>query len=286
MGNVKNGAYVRINMNYPKLMPTEKRIADILLKNAANIDTLSISDLADLAEASKGTVTRFCKRLGYNGYKDFRVSAIKDTHAGLATSENALDEGNDTGENLIAKICRSNARACMDTILLVDEDTLNRAVDILLSKKRIFFVGEGAVSAVIIDLQQKLLRVGLTPIYSHDQRIQRMQISLTGPDDAVVAIDFSGSKQVTVEMAQQASVNNAEVITICNSISSELGKWGNVTIFGPGRMGSSISATLAPRIALLCIVDCLFTLLKKRMGEQAMDSIRKTNDVIVEGWVK
>ncbi len=286
MGRVKSGAYVRINMNYPRLMPTEKKIADIIMKNIESIDTLSIQDIAEEAGASKATVTRFCKRLGYNGFKDFRVSAIKDTHTGMDKVDRLLEEETSgTEESLIERICASNSRACLDTVLLLDSEQLSMAADLLLSKRRVIFVGEGAVAAVLLDLYQKLLRLGLLVVYSQDVRMQRMQVSVAGPDDVVLVVDFSGSKHSCVEMARQASENGAAVITLCNAIGPELARWGSANLFGPGRMGSSVSASLAPRISLLCIVDCLFTLLEKKMGQQAATAIRKTNEVIVGDWV-
>ncbi len=285
MGTVKNGAYMRINMNYRRLMPTEKRIADILLKNIDNVDTLSVNTIAEQAGASNATVTRFCKRLGYNGFKDFHVSAIKDIHSGAVTGENALEDTGDTSEHIIERICRSNAQACQDSILLLDSEQMDKAVELLLHRRNIILIGEGAVSAVMLDFYQKLLRLGLPVVYTQDQRFQRMHLSLAGPTDAVVAIDLTGSKRSTVDMAKQAHDAGAAVLTLCNSLGANIARWGSVNLCGPGRMGSSVSATLAPRIALLCIVDCLFTLLEKQMGEVAVESLRKTNEVIVEDWM-
>ncbi len=286
MGTVKHGAYMRINMNYRRLMPTEKRIADILLKNINNIDTLSVNVIAEQANASNATVTRFCKRLGYNGFKDFHVSAIKDIHAGLVLDKGIPEDAPDTTEQMIENICRSNAQACQDTILLLDSEHMEQAADMLLGCQRIILVGEGAVSAVLIDIYQKLLRLGLPVIYTQDQRFQRMHLSLVDEKDVVVAIDLTGSKRSTVDMAQLANEKGAGVITLCNSLRANFAQWGAVNLYGPARMGSSVSATLAPRIALLCIVDCLFTLLEKKMGETGTESLRKTNEVIVDDWME
>ncbi|MBQ0072277.1 MAG: MurR/RpiR family transcriptional regulator, partial [Spirochaetales bacterium] len=51
----------------------ERKVADYLLKNEGRIQSLSIADIARESGSSKATVVRFCKSLGFQGLKDFRV---------------------------------------------------------------------------------------------------------------------------------------------------------------------------------------------------------------------
>lgn len=285
MTTAKGGAYVRINSNYALLLPTEKRIADYILKNSSRAGALSIAEIAENSGASKATVTRFCKRLGFNGFKDFRISAIKDAGASLNNFESITTAHVGSQVMSFDRICNSNAQACADTRLLLDEPLLAHAARLILSKKRIFLIGEGAVGCVAVDFYQKLLRLGLVSIYSTDRRLQKMHISLTNADDIVCAFDLSGNTKSTVAMVETARQNGAETITICNTIGSPLSRVGGMNLFGPGRIGSDITGTLAPRIALLCIVDCVFSALAQEMGQACQDSINKTSQVIREDWL-
>lgn len=51
----------------------EKKVYDYLLKKENRIQELKVADIADGAGVSKATVVRFCKTLGYDGLKDFKV---------------------------------------------------------------------------------------------------------------------------------------------------------------------------------------------------------------------
>lgn len=51
----------------------ERKVYDYLLKKENRIQELKVSDIADGAGVSKATVVRFCKTLGYDGLKDFKV---------------------------------------------------------------------------------------------------------------------------------------------------------------------------------------------------------------------
>ncbi len=285
MPTAKGGAYVRISSSYAVLLPSEKKIADYILKNSHRADELSIAEIAEHSGASNATVTRFCKRLGFNGFKDFRVSAIQDATGHVNDFEKITSQRLGSKSMTAEWICDSNAQACADTRLLMDDQQLAEAARIILSKKRVFLVGEGATACVASDLYQKLLRLGIPSIYSADRRMQRMYVSLCGPEDAVCAFDLSGNTRSTVEMAQTAVQNGAGVLAFCNTIGSPLARAGGLNFFGPGRIGSDITGTLAPRIAILCIVDCLFNALAQEMGDSCSESIKKTSQVIREDWI-
>lgn len=286
MANIKGGAYVRLRSNYSVLLPSEKKIADYIIKNSDRVDELSIAEIAGHSGASNATVTRFCKRLGFDGFRDFRISAIKDTHMGMNNFESIRSiEKLDNDDMTIERICNSNAQACLDTKLLLDEELLEKAAHMIASKKRIFILGQGAVSCVSQDFYHKLLRLGLASIYSPDRRLQRMHMAISGPDDVVISFDLSGNTKSTVEMIQKARSNGTEVIVISNSIGSPVAKSASLCLYGPARVGSDITGTLAPRIALLCIVDCLFYSLQRELGDACYEYVKKTSQSIVDEWL-
>ena len=285
MERAKGGAFARISSNYGKLLPTEKRIADVLLESGDGMGALSIGELAALSNASKATVTRFCKRLGFEGFRDFRVSAIIDTHKGIGQHRELLRQDKEGGGPGIDEICESNAQACADTKLLLNPAAVEEAAHLIAEKKRISLLGEGPVAPVALDFYQKLLRLGLVSVYAGDRRIQQMHMSLVGEEDVVVAFDLSGHTRSTIEMTHTAARNGASTIAVCNTIGSPLSGASGINLYGPGRMGSDISGTLAPRIALLCIVDCLFYAVREKLGESCQEDIVKTNQVILDGWV-
>ena len=51
----------------------EKSIADYLLRNGYEVKNMSISSLAQVTYSSTSTITRFCHKLGLDGYKKFQI---------------------------------------------------------------------------------------------------------------------------------------------------------------------------------------------------------------------
>ena len=279
---VSRGAYARIRSNYATLLPAEKQIADFILKNAEQIEELSINELAEYAKTSKSTVTRFCQRLGYNGFKQFRLSAAKDHVVGLKYASD-LEQSQKSIAEQIQEVCQSNARACIDTPLLLD--ALEKAAEALFKAKRILLFGDGPATAIALDLYQKLLRLGMYCIFSVDRRFQQMQAVLTNEDDVSIAFDLAGATKTTINAIKAAKKNGSTTIVVCNTVGSPISKEADIALFGPGRIGSTLTGTLEPRIVQLCIVDCIFMALVKLCGEKGTQNLKVTKEVILADWI-
>ena len=58
--------------------PKEKQIADYILANIKLVSRSSISDLAHNLGVADSTVYQFTKKLGYDGFKDFKVNLLTE----------------------------------------------------------------------------------------------------------------------------------------------------------------------------------------------------------------
>jgi DNA-binding MurR/RpiR family transcriptional regulator len=74
-----------------RLTPTQRRIAQCLLERGAHAAYLSSSEVADLAQVSQPSVTRFAMALGYDGYPALR-RALRDLGADPAPATGADNE--------------------------------------------------------------------------------------------------------------------------------------------------------------------------------------------------
>ena len=53
---------------------TEIRIADYIIQNITKIPTIYIEDLAKLTYTSHSTIIRLCKKIGYDGFRSFKLA--------------------------------------------------------------------------------------------------------------------------------------------------------------------------------------------------------------------
>lgn len=57
---------------------TEKEIANFILANLFQVQEMTASELGRASFTSKGSVFRFCKKLGFSGYEAFKRSLTNE----------------------------------------------------------------------------------------------------------------------------------------------------------------------------------------------------------------
>ena len=60
------------------LSTNEQAVANYILQNSSSAVTMSIKELANAAFTSTTTIIRLCKKLGFHGYKEFKIQLSKD----------------------------------------------------------------------------------------------------------------------------------------------------------------------------------------------------------------
>ncbi len=265
----------RIKSSYSMLQPSEKKIADYILEND-HTENLDIGELAEKTGTSKATVSRFSKRLGYGGFKQFSLHLAR---------ESSLN-GNDSFKGFVEKICKRNADACMDTAYLLEEEKVEAIATRIVEARQVFLLGDGGIAPIIMDVNHKLLRLGILANYSPERRTQKMQATLTGPGDVAIAFDYSGRTIPTIASLKEARANGAYGISICCGFGSPLCQESDQILHGIGqRSGNYFTGTIEPRISILCVVDVLFFKLLEVMPEGIADqNLEKTKKAIVEEW--
>ena len=122
--------------------------------------TLPVTDLARKSGVSDATVVKFCQRLGYSGYQHLKITLAAE----LASFPTPIYGEIVPGDELPvvkAKIFNMNKKSLDDTMRMVDDRELERAVEALLQAPRIHLYGVGASGLVALDAEHKLLRIGL-----------------------------------------------------------------------------------------------------------------------------
>ena len=68
---------VRLRQALPGLRPSEQRIARSALADPAAISALGVTELAARNATSTATVARFCRNIGFDGYKSFCLALAR-----------------------------------------------------------------------------------------------------------------------------------------------------------------------------------------------------------------
>lgn len=266
---------LQIKTLYKDLSLKEQTIADYILENPSKVSHSSISDLSNELGIADSTFFQFTKKLGYNGFKDFKMAMLMQENDFSAISIHENIQKSDNELTMAQKVFDSNMTTLTDTKNLLKEEDLKLAAAMINQSKRLFFFGVGGSEIVATDAYHKFLRSPITVFHSSDYHIQLMEASLLTPDDCGIFISHTGKSRETIELAQVAKNNGAKIIVITSHAASPLAKLGDVVFISISEETEFRSEALASRIAQLSIMDSLYVILMFINRDKAQQSIAK-----------
>src|SRR5690606_37517910 len=122
-------------------------------------------ELAQETGVSQAAWVRFCKLLGYSGLKDLKKSYVNGLNKAVSKINDSNDEeqlytdikGYTSIESIIENVSLLNAKAITDTQKILDEESIERAVEAIIKANKILFLGVGASGLVAQDAALKFL---------------------------------------------------------------------------------------------------------------------------------
>lgn len=262
---------------YPSLTKAERQVADHVLQDAQEIIYGSVTDLAERAGVGETSVLRFCRHIGYSGFQEFKLALAQE----LARPEiGDSDKDGDRATSLYDQLTRRNIRLIEETAAFLEEEDLNRSVQMLLQAKRIIFFGVGSSGLTAEDARHRFLRVGLVVEAIPDSHLATVRASLLDADDVLVAISVSGSTIDTVDVTRLAEENGATVICITNHARSPITRFADVLLLGSSREGPTEGSALSSKMVQLHILDLLFAAVLVSLGDRGRELLQRTAESV------
>jgi DNA-binding MurR/RpiR family transcriptional regulator len=266
----------------PTLVPSQHRVAEVILADPAGATTLTITELATAAGTSETTVLRLCHVLDVSGYRQLRVALAAEGGRAQGRAEDR-DVGpdisvSDTLDDVIAKITHADTEAIADTARLLDRAALAAVVSAIVDAPRIDVFGVGASAFVAMDLQQKLHRIGLISFGWADQHAALTAAALTGPGSVAIAVSHTGATRDNVETIEVARARGATTVALTSVPRSPLAEIVDHRLITASRETTFRTGAMASRIAALSVVDVLLVAVAQRRYDQsitALDATRK-----------
>lgn len=173
-----------IEAAYGAMGPVEKHLAEVVLEHLGDLATYNAVELASMSGASKATVSRFFRRLGFETFTEARHSARSLRATGVPVA------GRRVADSLAAHsaTARDNLARAVGGL---DAAGLPQVADLLATAGQVVVVGFRNSYAVALHLREQLLqarpRVALVPQPGQSVGEELAQL---GPDDAVVCVGF------------------------------------------------------------------------------------------------
>ncbi|MGF6721853.1 RpiR family carbohydrate utilization transcriptional regulator [Paraburkholderia sp. GAS41] len=256
-----------------QLRPAERKVADMVLSDVDFAMRASITELAQRAEVSEPSVTRFCRAVGANGLRDFKMQLAQSVAGGLPYASTAVARDDDI-QTLLDKVGEAAVEAITHARRALDPVVVETAIAALAGARRVYFFGVGSGSGLVAqDAALRFLRLDIAASAFTDGHLQRLYAGLLDPGDVAFAISHSGRSVEVNESIQIAKERGATTIALTN-VGSRLAWLVDVPLLL--RVPSAIDPNTpgVSRLVHLCIMDALAIGVALKLGPKTLEKMR------------
>ena len=270
----KPGLLLSIRGLLPALNEQEQKVGQYVLNHPDEVIRLSMTELAQRCAVSDTTVFRFCRKVQVEGYQELKIRLALELEPGHAPTYSGVTATDSLAE-AARKVIAADLKALEDTLSVLDFVRLEEAADILLAARRVDIYGSGGGAIAALELQYKLMRVGVRAVPHTDAEMQVISATLLTAADVALAISHSGESEDLLHALRVAKQAGARTIAITNHPASPLAELADISLRTAAQEAHAHGYPLGARIAQVGLIDVLYTsMAQKRQNEVEQSQAR------------
>jgi len=263
----------RIHTAYYQLTAAEKKVADYVLAQHAQVQFMSITQLADECGTAEATISRFCRSLGLKGFNAFKIELAQcNSQSGTAR---APEQPADSIMGRSLEVGRIANDAVYQTIELVDPKQVAKAVQMLESAPHVMCIGNGGSMIMASECAHMFSTVTGKFYAVSDSHTQMSAAATMGTDDVIILFSYSGATTNGLQVLELAKSRGIRTILITRFNKSPAAKLADVVLRCGSNEGPFQFGSIAARVAQLIVVDVLYQEYYYRNREACENTIQQ-----------
>ena len=234
---------------YDDMTSVERTVADYFLKNEREMD-FSSKSISNVLHVSEATLSRFAKKCGYKGYREFIFDYEKEL------KKEMQEQGVSA---LTRKVRKTYERLLEEGFQLLDERKVEKAALLMSTHSRVLVCGMGSSGYAAREFQLRFMRLGMDIQAMTDSQMIQMSGALMNEQTLLIAITLSGKTTEILEVVQAAREKGAKVILITASRDGELLGKADLVFSVASTKNLDAGILISPQFPILVLVDVLYT---------------------------
>ena len=244
---------------------SERIIANFILNNLKLTSGMNIKDLASNTFCSVATISRFCKKIGFENYGKFKIQLASELSS---SGEERRIEYNfpfspSASADEIKKVIKSlSLQTINDSDATIDVELVRRAALILDEARQIDLYADGNSLVPAMDLHNKLLWIGKNSNLELIRGFQRLKADALSENTVAVIFSYYGASEKNINIVRTLKKRKVPYILITGPKLNPLCIHANLVIHVPPveesfhKMGP-----ISSRIAMTYVNDLLYSVL-------------------------
>jgi DNA-binding MurR/RpiR family transcriptional regulator len=259
------------------LSPAERKVGVAVLSDVRGAVDESIASLALRAGVSDPSVTRFCRAIGCQGVRDFKMKLAQSLVVGeLYLNADTAPELPDSSSPPYWTPILSEARLALREVERQLSPAAVQAAAVAVTKARqvVTFGLGGSAATLAEEAKYRLFRYGVNVSCCSEPYFMRMTAATLGPEDTVIAISASGRTVELIEAVNLARGYGATTIAI-TATASPLAEAVEYPLSVAIAENLDTLTPTSVRFAYLAVVDLLSAATGYALGPEARESLRR-----------
>ncbi|MEG0367062.1 MAG: MurR/RpiR family transcriptional regulator [Coprobacillus sp.] len=250
----------------------ENEIANFVLKNSDFIVNNTITNIASEIGVSETSINRFCKKIGYKGFQDFKIALVQGSFYREINSETTS-----TTQTLLSSMLSDYREVLDSTFAMMKEENFRRICDYIKHSHQIYIFDNHSPLKIGDLLQQKLKLAGVNAIIINDWSSMKLYCAQCQKDDVFITFFNTICTTTMIDSLSLVSQNNGKNVVITSYDSQKMTEISAVKIICADKLYIKNKDSLSEQIAFVFIVDLLFSYLLQ--DEHYMQAKRESDSV-------
>ncbi|MBP2621012.1 MurR/RpiR family transcriptional regulator [Streptococcus panodentis] len=196
-----------IESHLDSMTDLEQHIARYFLNPASIQDDLSSLQVTQNLHISQAALTRFAKKCGFKGYREFNFQYLHQLQKGRPAEDSLQND-------LSRRVLRSYTQIRQQTEELIDEEKLERVAGLIEAADRVYFFGTGSSGLVARDMKLRFMRLGVVCEALTDPDGFAWTTSILDQNCLVIGFSLSGQTQSIIDSLIDAQDMGAQTVLV------------------------------------------------------------------------
>jgi len=238
-----------IDLHFEELTELEQEIARYFLQSDTIQDDLSSQQVTQKLHISQAALTRFAKKCGFTGYREF---VFQYQH-----QASKLDTHSHKHSPLTKRVLRSYSIMREQTQDLIDEEQLERVAQLIDDAERVYFFGTGSSGLIAREMKLRFMRLGVVCEALTDRDGFAWTTSIMDENCLVLGFSLSGTTQSVLDSLLDAKDMGAKTILFTSSPSKDCQAYTE-TVLVASHSQSSYIQRISAQLPMLFLTDLIY----------------------------
>ena len=235
-----------VESKYDSFTTVEKNVADFFLNNRRKMD-FSARNVAKEIFVSEASLSRFAKKCGFHGYREF-----------IYQYEKTFTQKSEFVANSTRMVLNTYQELLNKTYSLMDEAQIARVVKYLFEAERVVACGKGSSGLAASEMESRFMRIGVDIDSLQDSDRMRMQAVFLNKESLVCGFTLSGETQEVLYLLREAHKKGAKTVIFTANDKDIYADFCSEVVLAASLNYLNHGNVISPQYPILVMIDTIY----------------------------